>query len=344
MALALKAKGRSEAALAPRQTAAQMNRAGKAGAGMRMRRLGRSQYKSAWLNMVQAACVAGAVFLTALPGASAQTNPQQRDPFNGQFGVLEVAMPPRMAARQQALFQTALNALQPQRPGQTDVYLVVAAFWNDPVFENEARQAAEILTQRLGAQNRTLILTSGTGGLERTYPVSSPFHLNAALGHIGEMINPEEDMVVLFLTSHGSPDGSIAIRETGRMGGALRPVNLRDSLADAGIRNRVVIVSACFAGAFIAPLMNENTIVLTAAAPDRTSFGCQPDREWTYFGDAFLGHAVRGGAGLVAGFDQATQLIAQWERAQRLTPSNPQKHVGARAAEMLARVERAAAR
>jgi hypothetical protein len=120
----------------------------------------------------------------------------------------------------------------------------------------------------------------------------------------------------------------------------LRPANLRDLFTQAGIVNRVVIVSACFSGAFIAPLADDNTIVLTAAAPDRTSFGCQPEREWTFFGDAYFNHGVRGGASLLPAFDQAKVLITQWEREHNLTPpSNPQKWIGAHAAEMLRRAE-----
>ncbi|MBL8551376.1 MAG: hypothetical protein JNJ73_15435 [Hyphomonadaceae bacterium] len=288
------------------------------------------------------AFLAAALLLTAAPMGSAQQAQQQRDPLNGQFGAIEVAPGPREAAQQERLFQEQVARLQPGRPGQPDVYLLTAAFWSDPVFEREASQGAEILSKRLGAEGRTMTLTLGVGSGERTFPPASPFFLNAALGRIGQLINPDEDLVVLFLTSHGNPDGSIAIREHNRMGGALRPANLRQALDDAGIRNRVVIVSACFSGAFIAPLMNPNTIILTASSPSRTSFGCQPNREWTYFGDAFLAHSVQGGAGLVQGFDSATRLIAQWEREQRLEPSQPQKSVGPRVAEILARVERSA--
>jgi len=282
-----------------------------------------------------------ALGLTLCAAASAQQ--QGGDPFGGNFGSMELAMSPRAAAQQQRLFESAASALQPQRPGEPDVYLLVAAFWSDPVFENEARQGAEILSRDLGAEGRTLILTEGVGGPgARAFPAATPFHLNAAIGRIGEMIDPNEDLVVLFLTSHGYPDGGMAIREHNRMQGVLRPVHLRDALADAGIRTRVVIVSSCFAGAFIPPLMNDDTIVFTAAAHNRTSFGCQPTRDWTYFGDAFLSHAVRNGAGLVAGFDQAAQTISQWETEQGLTPSQPQKSVGPRAAALLTRVERRA--
>ncbi len=89
--------------------------------------------------------------------------------------------------------------------------------------------------------------------------------------------------------------------------------------------------------------MDEDTIVLTAAAPDRTSFGCQPQNEWTFFGDAYFNRALREGASMVAAFDSAKRQIERWEREQNLSPaSNPQRFVGARAAAMLQRAEAAA--
>jgi hypothetical protein len=148
--------------------------------------------------------------------------------------------------------------------------------------------------------------------------------------------------LILFLTSHGQPNGAIAFAEPNRLTAAMRPVHLRDLLRQAGVRNRVVIVSACFAGAFIAPLMDDDTVVLTAAASDRTSFGCRPQNEWTFFGDAFFNRAVRGGASLIPAFDQAKRQIERWEREQNLSPpSNPQRFVGGQAAERLRRAETA---
>ncbi|MGE3143481.1 MAG: C13 family peptidase, partial [Hyphomonadaceae bacterium] len=220
--------------------------------------------------------------------AMAQHQPQQRDPFNGKFGAYEIAFPPAEALHQAQLMSDALAALPAQRPGVMDVYVLAAAFWADPVFEREASQAADILAQRLGAVGHTIVLTNGAGVPERRFPAASPEHFQAALGRIGALIDPNEDLVAVFITSHGSSDGNVAILEPNRLASALRPANLRDSLAAAGVRNRLVIVSACFSGAFIAPLMDPNTVILTAAAPDRTSFGCQPNREWTYFGDAYF--------------------------------------------------------
>lgn len=265
---------------------------------------------------------------------------QQRDLFGGQFGAVETASAPAEAARQAKLMGDALNGLAPQRPGQLDVYLVSVSLWGEPVFEREATQAAAILQSHFDIENRSIVLSAGTGGGPRAYPAATPNNIAAAIGEIGARIDADEDLVVVFFTSHGSPDGAAVLQESARVRGVLRPTHLRDMLNQAGIRNRVVIVSACFSGAFIAPIADDNTIVLTAAAPDRTSFGCQPSREWTFFGDAYFGHAMRDGASLLTSFDQAKTLIERWEREQNLTPpSNPQRFVGARAADMVSRAE-----
>ena len=265
---------------------------------------------------------------------------QQRDPFNGQFGALEIAPPPSEAAHLAKLLGDALGALQPQRPGVQDVYMLSVSFWGDPVFEREATQAEEIMRPHLGAEGRSVILSAG-GQAPRRYPAATPSNFAAALGAIGSVIDAEEDLVVIFMTTHGQSDGVAAIRENNRLFAGLRPIHLSTMLSQANIRNRVVIVSACFSGAFIAPLATDSTIVITAAAPDRSSFGCQPQNNWTFFGDAYFNRSVRSGVDMISAFDQAKVLIATWEREQNLSPpSNPQIFIGPRAAAMLRQAER----
>jgi hypothetical protein len=280
-----------------------------------------------------------AFWVIAAGPAAAQ---QQRDPFNGQFGVMELALSPADAAAQAQLMADSLRNLAPQRPGQQDVYMITAALWGDPVFEREATEAEAILRPHLGAEGRSIVLAAGALG-PRAYPSPTPNNLAAAIGAVGSLIDPNEDLVVIFITTHGAPDGTAAIREHNRMFGGLRPAHLAQMLSLANIRNRVVIVSACFSGAFIAPLANEDTIVLTAAQYDRSSFGCRPENEWTFFGDALFNHALRNGDNLIEGFDNAKRLIERWEREQNLSPaSNPQRYVGPHAERMLRQAERAA--
>lgn len=309
--------------------------------------------------MVKRLALIGALLgmtLTAPAITPAMAQPQGGDPLRGQFGAIEIALSPAESARDITLMADALSKLPPQRPGVVDTYVLSASFWNDPVFEREATEAAGILGRRYDATDRTIVLSAGKGQNQpRAYPAADPNNFNAALAAIGRTIDPKEDLVVVFVTSHGGQDGAVAIQEAGRMGGALRAGHLRNSLAASGINTKLVIVSACFSGHFILPFTDANTVVLTAAAADKTSFGCEPSRDWTFFGDALFNHALRGGGSLVSGFDEALTLITKWETDLRnnwlaMTPaqrqrqpepvaSNPQSSVGDDAASVIAKAE-----
>ncbi len=122
----------------------------------------------------------------------------------------------------------------------------------------------------------------------------------------------------------------------------LTPQQVAAALDGEGIKNRVVIVSACFAGIFLPPLANDNTIVLTAADATHTSFGCAPERDWTYFGDALFRQSLHPGADFAKAFDHARVLIQGWEMMDHDPPSNPQAHFGQALVDKLAPIFAAA--
>jgi hypothetical protein len=74
--------------------------------------------------------------------------------------------------------------------------------------------------------------------------------------------------------------------------------------------------------------MTDTSILFTAATYNKQSFGCQPERDWTYFGDAFINQTLRSGAPLLEAFDQAKAKIAEWEARDRFDPSWPMSAVG----------------
>ena len=235
---------------------------------------------------------------------------------------------PAQELRQFRLLEQSFAQLQPQRRGVVDSYVLSVALWDEHVFQHEAEGAAEVLTQRFNATGRAIVLTNGVGpGAERTHPGARPSEFGAALARIGEVMDKNEDVLVLYITSHGVPDGSIVVQEQFR-NYALYPQVLRESLDQIGIRNRLVILSSCFAGAFIPALQTDTTMVFTAAAQDRTSFGCTPENDWTYFGDAFLNQTLRQNRTLPDAFDTAKVLIQSWEARENIRPSLPQSFIG----------------
>jgi len=145
------------------------------------------------------------------------------------------------------------------------------------------------------------------------------------------------------MSSHGTAAG-FSLQLPGGTTQVLTPHEVKAVLDEEGIKNRIVIVSACFSGAFVAPLANEDTIVLTAADEKSTSFGCVAGRDWTYFGDAFFRQGLHRGTDFQHAFDHARVLIRSWEMMDRLPPSNPLAHFGSALVEKLEPVMEATAR
>jgi hypothetical protein len=112
----------------------------------------------------------------------------------------------------------------------------------------------------------------------------------------------------------------------------IEPSQLAGMLKSLGIQNRLIILQACFAGQFVSALKDSNTIVVTAAAADRSSFGCGSGNDWTYFGDALINHAFRQPLPLDIQLRRAAILIAAAEARDDLTPSNPQVSIGSNTA------------
>ena len=99
----------------------------------------------------------------------------------------------------------ALAGARPQRAGTVDAYVVSIALDSDPVFGREARAAGEVLGRRYGAAGRTIVLAGTDGGAPSALPRGTPATLAIALARIAELMDRNEDVLVLYTTSHGAP-------------------------------------------------------------------------------------------------------------------------------------------
>jgi hypothetical protein len=164
-------------------------------------------------------------------------------------------------------------------------------------------------------------------------------NLRLTLSEIGDKIDRKQDVVMLYLTSHGTRDHKLAVEFPPLQLDALAPATLKEMLDTAGIKWRIIVVSACYSGGFIEPLKDDYTLIITASAADRTSFGCGSASEATYFGDALFQHALRFEDSFVKAFEQAKERVVQRERAEKRDPSNPQIFIGDDMAAKLPKLE-----
>jgi hypothetical protein len=194
--------------------------------------------------------------------------------------------------------------------------LAFGLFGAQSVFESEAKGAASIVAQRLGANS---VIVRANTKTRRDVTIAS---IGDALQAAGERMDRESDVMFVILTSHGSQAG-VAV-QAGRRMEILSPVDLAGMLDRAGVRHRVVIISACYSGVFLGPLASDDTLVITAADSDHSSFGCRDKVKWTYFGDAFFNTALRHAADLKSAFAAARMLVGMREMRSGLVSSNPQ--------------------
>jgi hypothetical protein len=196
--------------------------------------------------------------------------------------------------------------------------VVVAAFglWADQsVFESEAKGAADIVAKRFGGTD-VVVRTNTRWETQATNETVA-----STLDAVAKTMDAENDILVVILTTHGSPKG-LAVK-SGFTEETLSPWLLQSTLRYTGVRHRVVIVSACYSGIFL-PLAGPDTLVITAADATHPSFGCRDGAEWTYFGDAFFNNALRRAKGLRDAFNIASKLVRKRELSEGFEPSNPQ--------------------
>lgn len=224
----------------------------------------------------------------------------------------------------------ALQALQPQRPGIVDVYAIgFAPFAEADVFRREVSMVDDLMRQRFDTGGRSLQFVNhrGTAG---TLPWATPANLLRGIQRIAALMDREEDVLFIHLTSHGARDGELAASFGQIDVDPVMPGDLRRWLEDAGIRWRIVSISACYSGSWIEPLATDGSLVMTAADATHTSYGCGRRSRLTFFGRAMFDEELRRTRSFEQAHARAREVIArrEGEAGKDDGYSNPQLHVG----------------
>ena len=188
------------------------------------------------------------------------------------------------------------------------------------MFLREADYAGDLLGQRFAARGVIRLVNHRDHFGDR--PLATRESLSRAVRTLAERSGPE-DLVFIYLTSHGSSDHQLALDMPGLNLGDLPAAELAELLAPLRQRDKVLVVSACYSS-FIPPLKDERTLILTAARADRVSFGCSDDADFTYFGRALLANALNRTDDLSKAFELAKEEVRQREKEEGFEASEPQ--------------------
>jgi hypothetical protein len=248
--------------------------------------------------------------------------------------------PEALEAQMEVLPRTLAGLARP-RPGVVDVYVVTYAPYSaEDVFLNEGEVMDDVMRSRFGAEGRVVQLVNHSS-TSAQHAWATPDNLRRTLTHLASIVNKDEDIVLVHLASHGGKDATLETQFWPLTIDALNATMLRNALDEAGIKHRVISVSACYAGTWLPALQSPDTLVLTAADAEHTSYGCGHESDLTYFTKAVFDEQLRETFSFEKALAQARPIIEQREIAGGKTDgfSNPQISIGSAIAPLLARLE-----
>jgi hypothetical protein len=252
-----------------------------------------------------------ALALTLISGVGADSGPVRQRASDGLVG------------RQAQLLDLVLQETLPTSADRPNLYFVgFAGFGREAVFKREVLAVRQLFDERFETKGRSIALINHPSTSD-TIPLATVTNLERVLQQLGSLMDARRDTLFLFLTSHGE-QGKVTVQMPGISTRQLTPTRLKEMLDRAGIARRVIVVSACHAGSFIPALAGPTSLVMAAARADRSSFGCEDRRRWTYFGDAYFNRALRNETSFRKAFDRAKRWIALWEVRDGLGRSLPQ--------------------
>lgn len=236
--------------------------------------------------------------------------------------------------------QQQITELRPGVKGVTDLFFLgVAGDGSQRVFGREIDFITQQLQHAFNLDGRSITLINDRFRIGDA-SMATRISLEKTLQALAANMNLDEDVLLLYVTSHGSKDHHFVLGQKGLDLPDLSAETLAQMLRESGIRYQIVMVSACYSGGFLPLLEGPERLVMTAAAADRNSFGCSDDSDMTYFGKAFFKEAFPVEHDWVKAFEAARQWIEQREKDEKITPSLPQIAVGKRIERKLAQLQR----
>jgi hypothetical protein len=222
------------------------------------------------------------------------------------------------------LLQKNAASIQENDPDNIDLYFLgISGDGTQAVFRREIEFVQAQFEARFHTRGKSSVLINSRETIDQ-HPLATQTSIQRTLNHLSEKMDKAEDILFIYMTSHGSNTAEFQLKQSRLDLPDLSANKLAEFIKSTAIKWKVIVISACYSGQFIEPLKDEHTLIITAAAEDRTSFGCSDDADFTYFGDAYFNQALQQTTDFVAAFDLAVSLVQAREAASKFEPSLPQ--------------------
>lgn len=229
---------------------------------------------------------------------------------------------------QNELLTKAFDVIEQQNPEAVDLYLLsIAGDGRQAVFRREVQFVEDLFAENFNTHEKSISLINSVDSVE-SYPLATKTSIEKSINYLASIMDTSQDILFVFLTSHGSKKFDFELGQTGMDFPDINAEHLANYIQNAGIKWKVVVVSACYSGGFIPFLQDENSLIITAAAAENTSFGCSDTADFTYFGEAYFKDALAQTNDFVEAFEIAKEIVSKREKEDKYEESMPQIYLG----------------
>lgn len=212
----------------------------------------------------------------------------------------------------------------PEPPGRI-IFAGFAMHSQSKAFRNDVL-LAEQRVKEIDPNALMLKLANPAHDQPTDWPQATAENFALVMSKTAEVARPR-DRVLLFISTHSNP-GLLNISAGGKNLQPLTPQALSDALAPLNKVPVLVVLSACYSGAFVEPLKAPNRVVITATDARRTSFQCKYSGNHTPFAEALFGQAGGASLSVTDWMGEAQKSIAAQEKRRKLPASQPRIFVG----------------
>lgn len=234
---------------------------------------------------------------------------------------------PQALSRSEALLSQQLDAIDahlnktlPQQ--RTVIYVGSAQHSQSLVFQRDVL----LLKQRLLEINpnvQTILLSNQLESSQLNYPFATLSSLDTVFRRIGDWSQKRPIHLVTLISTHGNVD-VLSVNIGNAYWPAVRSANIKKWLDAIPQVPSALILSACYSGSFVPPLLGPQRVIMTAAAHNRNSFGCAYHEKNTYFMGNLLGEGWNPDQTWQENHQQMAAKVTQLEKENGLLASSPQ--------------------
>ncbi len=227
---------------------------------------------------------------------------------------------------QDKLLSENSTALENNDPNEVELYFLgISGDGSQAVFRREIQFVQALFKSKFKTGGKSTVLINSRETVEEA-PLATTTSIRQTINEIANKMDVSEDILFIYMTSHGSKKATFTIRQPEMGLPDLSADTLSEILKSTPIKWKVIVISACYSGKFIQPLKDDYTLIITASDEDKKSFGCSDESEFTYFGDAYFNQALNRTSDFIEAFDLAISFIESKEKAKNYKSSEPQIH------------------